>query len=165
MAKIALELGVTGHMLFSTTHANSAIGTYDRFRQMDVPEYILPGITVSIGARLSKRLCQHCKQLVTSQEEISKLSFIFDSCFHDFDFGTLSPQDLCFITNDVNLKYLSTWEMKLAEIDQLNKEIRQLKNDNQDASHPEQKKLAHNRNLFETFKGFFLKNIYQRNPE
>ncbi len=61
-AKIAIEAAMTGHLVLSTIHANSAAGAISRFAGLGVDKSALANaIEFSIGQRLARRICPHCK--------------------------------------------------------------------------------------------------------
>jgi type II secretory ATPase GspE/PulE/Tfp pilus assembly ATPase PilB-like protein len=61
-AKIAIEAAMTGHLVLSTIHANSAAGAISRFSGLGVEKSSLANsIEFSIGQRLARRICPHCK--------------------------------------------------------------------------------------------------------
>jgi general secretion pathway protein E len=60
---IAIQASLTGHMVFSTLHTNTAIGAITRLRDMGVEPFLLSSSMVGILAqRLVRTLCSHCKQ-------------------------------------------------------------------------------------------------------
>ncbi len=60
-ADIAIKAALTGHMVLSTLHTNSAIATITRLIDMGVPAYLVAAaLRVVIAQRLLRRLCQHC---------------------------------------------------------------------------------------------------------
>ncbi|MCK4843084.1 MAG: type II/IV secretion system protein [Methylococcales bacterium] len=60
-AEIAIRASITGHLVFSTLHTNSAIETATRLLDMGVEGYILASaLQVIIAQRLVRRICQHC---------------------------------------------------------------------------------------------------------
>lgn len=62
-AKIALEAALTGHLVLSTIHANSAAGAISRFSGLGLDRKILANaIEFAISQRLVRRLCSHCKR-------------------------------------------------------------------------------------------------------
>lgn len=62
-AKIAVRLALTGHLVLSTIHTNSAWGTISRLVDMGVPPYLLADtLIVTMAQRLVKKLCNHCKE-------------------------------------------------------------------------------------------------------
>lgn len=61
-AKIAIEAAMTGHLVLSTIHANSAAGAISRFAGLGVEKSALANaIEFSIGQRLARKICPHCK--------------------------------------------------------------------------------------------------------
>ena len=73
-AELAIEAALTGHLVFSTLHANSAIKAIQRLIQLKVPHYLLADSLILIQAqRLVKRLCNRCKKpkdLTPNEKEI-----------------------------------------------------------------------------------------------
>lgn len=64
---IAIEASLTGHLVLSTIHTNSAVETLTRIENMDVPEFLVAStVEVIIAQRLVRRLCQSCKQPATA---------------------------------------------------------------------------------------------------
>lgn len=61
-AGIGIQAALTGHLVFSTIHANEAAGAVPRLLDLGVkPESIGPALNLVIGQRLVRRLCQNCK--------------------------------------------------------------------------------------------------------
>jgi type IV pilus assembly protein PilB len=59
---IAIQAALTGHLVFSTVHANSASGAIPRLLDLKVkPASIGPSLNLVIAQRLVRRLCRHCK--------------------------------------------------------------------------------------------------------
>lgn len=72
-AEMAVRASLTGHLVLSTIHTNSAIGTIGRLQDMGVPEYLIADtLNTSIAQRLVRLLCNNCK--VKSLENDSRLS-------------------------------------------------------------------------------------------
>ncbi|UTW62102.1 type II/IV secretion system protein [bacterium SCSIO 12741] len=62
-ANMAIRAALTGHLVLSTVHTNSAWGTISRLRDMGVPAFLLSGtLNASIAQRLVRKLCPHCKR-------------------------------------------------------------------------------------------------------
>lgn len=62
-ADIAIQAALTGHLIFSTIHTNSAAGAIPRFLSMGVKPFLLaPALNCVIGQRLVRRLCEACKK-------------------------------------------------------------------------------------------------------
>jgi len=70
-AEIAVEAAMTGHLVLSTIHANSAAGAISRFAGLDIDRSSLANsIEFSIGQRLVRKICPHCKKITTPGEEL-----------------------------------------------------------------------------------------------
>jgi type IV pilus assembly protein PilB len=62
-ADIAIQAALTGHLMVSTIHTNSAAGAIPRFLSMGVKPFLLaPALNAVIGQRLVRRLCPDCKK-------------------------------------------------------------------------------------------------------
>lgn len=69
-ASIAVQASITGHLVVSTLHTNSAASTITRLADMGLPEYLIADSTVGIIAqRLVRRLCPRCKRKVLADED------------------------------------------------------------------------------------------------
>lgn len=61
-ADIAVQASLTGHLVLSTLHTNSALGALTRLRDMGVESFLLSSSLVGlIAQRLVRKLCPHCK--------------------------------------------------------------------------------------------------------
>jgi general secretion pathway protein E len=73
-AQIAVQASLTGHMVLSTLHTNSAVGAITRLRDMGVEPFLLSSSLVGILAqRLVRLLCPHCKIAYTPNEKECQL--------------------------------------------------------------------------------------------
>jgi general secretion pathway protein E len=62
-AQIAIQASLTGHMVLSTLHTNSAIGAITRLDDMGVEPFLLASsLTGVLAQRLMRLLCQQCKK-------------------------------------------------------------------------------------------------------
>lgn len=62
-AEIAIQAALTGHLVLSTIHTNSASGAIPRFLSMGVKPFLLaPALNAVIGQRLVRMLCTECKK-------------------------------------------------------------------------------------------------------
>ncbi|MFA7315121.1 MAG: GspE/PulE family protein [Candidatus Magasanikbacteria bacterium] len=65
-AEIAVQAALTGHLMLSTLHTNSAFGAIPRFLSMGVQPFLLaPSLNCVMGQRLVRRVCEKCKKEVT----------------------------------------------------------------------------------------------------
>ncbi|HSQ88646.1 GspE/PulE family protein [Romboutsia sp.] len=61
-AEIAIRAALTGHLVLSTLHANTAVGAISRLLDMNVPAYLLTSSVIGVvSQRLVRRLCPDCK--------------------------------------------------------------------------------------------------------
>lgn len=69
-ASIAVQASITGHLVVSTLHTNSAAGTVTRLIDMGIEAYLIADSVVGIIAqRLVRRLCPECKKPHEATEE------------------------------------------------------------------------------------------------
>ncbi|TXD72833.1 type II/IV secretion system protein [Aequorivita antarctica] len=67
-AQMAIRASLTGHLVLSTIHTNSAVGTLSRLMDMGIPPFLIAEtLRISVAQRLVRKLCNHCKKL--SQEK------------------------------------------------------------------------------------------------
>jgi len=60
-AKLALQAAQTGHLVLSTLHTNSAIGTINRLIDMGIEDYVIADNLLGVvSQRLVRKLCPHC---------------------------------------------------------------------------------------------------------
>lgn len=61
-AQMAIRAALTGHLVLSTIHTNSAWGTISRLSDMGVPPFLLANtLNTSVAQRLVRKLCNDCK--------------------------------------------------------------------------------------------------------
>ena len=74
-ATIGVEAAMTGHLVFSTLHTNSASGAIGRLVDMGVPGYLVASTLLSCTAqRLGRKLCDLCKKKVPLFPEIAEFA-------------------------------------------------------------------------------------------
>ncbi len=62
-ARIAMQASLTGHLVFSTLHTNSAVGTIPRLLDMGIPPYLITSsVNGVVAQRLLRVLCPGCKE-------------------------------------------------------------------------------------------------------
>lgn len=62
-AEIAVQASLTGHLVLSTVHTNSAAAAIARLRDMGVESYLLAStLSAIVAQRLVRRLCDQCKE-------------------------------------------------------------------------------------------------------
>jgi len=72
-AEIATQAALTGHLVFSTVHANSSAGAIPRLLDLGVKALSLaPALNLLIAQRLVRRLCTACRQPVAIDDDLKK---------------------------------------------------------------------------------------------
>jgi len=60
-AELALQASLTGHLVFSTLHTNTASAAMIRLRDLGIPSYLVASsLTLVIAQRLARRVCPNC---------------------------------------------------------------------------------------------------------
>ncbi|MDO5652364.1 MAG: type II secretion system ATPase GspE [Moraxella sp.] len=71
-AEIAVQASLTGHLVLSTLHTNTAIGAITRLKDMGVEPFLLASSLVGVVAqRLVRTLCPHCHTWEQADETTS----------------------------------------------------------------------------------------------
>ena len=80
-AEIAIQMALTGHLMLSTIHTNSASGVIPRFLSMGVKPFLLaPSLNSVIGQRLVRRICENCREeTVLSKENEERVRSILEN--------------------------------------------------------------------------------------
>jgi general secretion pathway protein E len=70
-AAMAVQSALTGHLVLSTLHTNSAAATFARLLNMGVEDYLIASAVIGVMAqRLVRKVCQECKQPYTPDAAI-----------------------------------------------------------------------------------------------
>jgi type II secretory ATPase GspE/PulE/Tfp pilus assembly ATPase PilB-like protein len=92
-ADVAMKAALTGHLVFSTLHTNTAVACINRLRDLGTEPYLIAStLLAAIAQRLARRICENCKtsflpdkqlidELSLSTEEQSIL-FQSEGCAH-----------------------------------------------------------------------------------
>lgn len=92
-AQMAIRASLTGHLVLSTIHTNSAWGTIPRLIDMGVPAYLLADtLNLAVAQRLVRLLCPKCKKEASFNDQLLppsykapvelKMHFIASGCDH-----------------------------------------------------------------------------------
>jgi type IV pilus assembly protein PilB len=75
-AQMAIRAALTGHLVLSTIHTNSAWGTISRLVDMGVPPYLIAStLNLTVAQRLVRLLCKHCKKETELENEALPIFF------------------------------------------------------------------------------------------
>jgi type IV pilus assembly protein PilB len=75
-ANMAIRAALTGHLVLSTIHTNSAWGTISRLMDMGIPPFLVANtLNTSVAQRLLRMLCPHCKQEQVMDQNLFPRSF------------------------------------------------------------------------------------------
>lgn len=70
-ANMAIRAALTGHLVLSTIHTNSAWATISRLIDMGIPAFLIAStLNVSVAQRLVRKLCNDCKKEAIISKEI-----------------------------------------------------------------------------------------------
>jgi type IV pilus assembly protein PilB len=70
-AQIAVQSALTGHLVFTTVHANNVVDVIGRFLNMKVDLYnFVSALNCVLAQRLVRRLCPHCKEEVSYSRDV-----------------------------------------------------------------------------------------------
>jgi type IV pilus assembly protein PilB len=70
-AQIAINAALTGHLVFTTVHANNVLDVLGRFLNMGVEPYnFVSALNCILAQRLVRIICEHCKKFVTYPDEL-----------------------------------------------------------------------------------------------
>lgn len=92
-AQIAIQASLTGHLVLSTLHTNSAVGAITRLDDMGVEPFLLASsVSGVLAQRLIRLLCKHCKkgmpattkecELLNLDSSLSPLIYHPSGCTH-----------------------------------------------------------------------------------
>jgi type IV pilus assembly protein PilB len=74
-AQIAIQSALTGHLVFTTVHANNVTDVIGRFINMGVEPYnFVSALNCILAQRLVRVICQHCKRPVRYAPEVLRAS-------------------------------------------------------------------------------------------
>ena len=70
-ASLVIHSALTGHIVLSTLHTNSAVGVIPRLIDMGIRPFLIPStLRIAISQRLIRVLCEHCKKKIKLNEKI-----------------------------------------------------------------------------------------------
>ncbi len=70
-AQIAVQSALTGHLVFTTVHANNVVDVIGRFLNMNVDLYnFVSALNCVLAQRLVRKICEHCRRPVTLSPDL-----------------------------------------------------------------------------------------------
>ncbi|WP_159739393.1 type II secretion system ATPase GspE [Vibrio atypicus] len=79
-AQIGVQASLTGHLVMSTLHTNTAVGAITRLRDMGIEPFLISSSLLGVLAqRLVRTLCNDCKQPYEADSETKKLFNVAES--------------------------------------------------------------------------------------
>ena len=74
-AQIAVQSALTGHLVFTTVHANNVVDVLGRFLNMNVDLYnFVSALNCILAQRLVRKICPHCKREAEASPELLEAS-------------------------------------------------------------------------------------------
>jgi len=132
---IAINAALTGHLVLSTIHTNSASGAIPRFLALGSKGFLLaPALNAIIGQRLVRRICENCKEEYKPNDQtLKKIKETLDAIPNDHPEKPKNLENLKFYQGKGcpkcnGLKYKG--RIGIYEIMTMNKKIEQLILDN-----------------------------------
>ncbi|MEQ8820173.1 MAG: GspE/PulE family protein [Sumerlaeia bacterium] len=117
-ASISIQAALTGHMVFSTLHTNSAAATVTRLVDMGIEPFLLTStLRGVIGQRLIRTICPSCKEpyiptdeelaeFTVTREEVEDITFMVgrgcDDCGFSGYKGRIGIYEVLLVTEEVN---------------------------------------------------------------
>ena len=133
-ADIAVNAALTGHLVFTTLHTNSAIASIPRLLSMWVEPYLLaPAVQLILGQRLVRKVCPNCSvkrdatysEQAEIQQAIQRMKDLSIPNIPVFD-GTIVEAKWCSQCNNTWYQ----WRLAILEALEITEDIRNLIVDN-----------------------------------
>ena len=86
-AQIAVQSALTGHLVFTTVHANNVVDVIGRFLNMNVDLYnFVSALNCVLAQRLVRKICAHCKRPAVATDQLLEDSGLEPDRYRDFTF-------------------------------------------------------------------------------
>ena len=83
-AEIAIQSALTGHLVFTTVHANNVVDVISRFLHMGIEPYnFVSALNCVLAQRLVRIICEFCKQPVNYPDAVLKASGLDPKAWRD----------------------------------------------------------------------------------
>jgi len=121
--EIAISAALTGHLVLSTVHTNSAAATVTRLIEMGAKDYLVSStLTGVIAQRLVRKLCVHCKEEYSASHDEARQIIANEQQINDFTNKTIYRSKGCSKCNFTGY----TGRLGVYEIMPITKEIKKL---------------------------------------
>jgi len=115
-ANMAIRAALTGHLVLSTIHTNSAWATVSRLIDMGVPPFLIAStLNISVAQRLVRKLCPYCKKQVPITAAVFPKDFVMPKgithhyiatgcpkCHHTGYLGRIAIYEILPITSELS---------------------------------------------------------------
>jgi type IV pilus assembly protein PilB len=86
-AQIAVQSALTGHLVFTTVHANNVVDVLGRFLNMNVDLYnFVSALNCVLAQRLVRKICTNCRRPVRAPSELLVESGLDPDRYSEYDF-------------------------------------------------------------------------------
>jgi type IV pilus assembly protein PilB len=86
-AQIAIQSALTGHLVFTTVHANNVVDVLGRFLNMGVEPYqFVSALNCVLAQRLVRLICSHCKRVARVEQKLLEESALDPALVHTYQF-------------------------------------------------------------------------------
>lgn len=86
-AQIAIQSALTGHLVFTTVHANNVVDVLGRFLNMNVDLYnFVSALNCILAQRLVRKICAHCKRPAELDDGLLEYSGLEPDTYNDIAF-------------------------------------------------------------------------------
>ncbi len=86
-AQIAIQSALTGHLVFTTVHANNVVDVLGRFLNMNVDLYnFVSALNCVLAQRLVRKICDHCRQPMKASRQLLEESGLDHRKYGDVQF-------------------------------------------------------------------------------
>jgi type II secretory ATPase GspE/PulE/Tfp pilus assembly ATPase PilB-like protein len=86
-AQIAIQSALTGHLVFTTVHANNVVDVLGRFLNMKVDLYnFVSALNCVLAQRLVRQICVHCKRPMKASRQLLEESGLDPNVYGDHTF-------------------------------------------------------------------------------
>jgi type IV pilus assembly protein PilB len=86
-AQIAVQSALTGHLVFTTVHANNVVDVLGRFLNMNVDLYnFVSALNCVLAQRLVRQICSHCREQVRPSLQLLEESGLDPQVYADHEF-------------------------------------------------------------------------------